>query len=145
MNKLVAITLSVLAGIFAGCVIAVLVTSFRMPLFYSNSWKALIFSFKALTIVIFLYQSVPLVTLALLAGFSRRHLTLFACIVVSLCWPMLFFAFWHRHAIINEGIFPLWAIQRDFIPLLAISLATALGFWWGWSRIVQVHRMDFLR
>jgi hypothetical protein len=135
VNKFLAIALSVLAGTFAGCVAAVLAFLLKMPLFYIDAQKALSFTFYGLPIVVIIYQAVPLASLSFLAGWGRRPLTLKSCVLVVVVWLVLFLAFWYRHTIFNTGSFPMWAVKRDFMPLLVIMLATAWGFWRAWSCI----------
>ena len=55
-----AIALSAFTATVAGCVVAVLVFSLKMPLLYTNAQSAIAFSFDGLPIVIILYQLVPL-------------------------------------------------------------------------------------
>lgn len=141
MNKFLAIALSILAAIFAGCVVAVLAFLLKMPLFYTDANKAISFTLYGLPVVVILYQAVPLASLSFLAGWGRRQLTLESCVLIVVVWLVLFLAFWHRHTIINTGSFPMWAVKRDFMPLLVIMLATAWGFWRVWSRISPNHAL----
>ena len=136
-----ALAVALLAGIFSGCFCALLVLSLKMPMFYSDAPKALAFTFAGLPIVVFFYQTVPLVSLAFLAMRGREPLTLPACILVVVCWLVVFLAFWHRQTIIEQWRLPMWAIQRDLVPLLAIMLATAWGFWRGWSGASPNHAL----
>ena len=141
MKNTKALSLSALAGFLSGCVVAVFLFSLKMPSFYSDPQQSISRSVLALPVVIFLYQFIPVASLAIIAGKSRKQLTLKISLSVCIFWLILFFIFWHRRSIFIEGSFPFWAIKRDLVSLLPIMLATAWGFWKVWSRLGPNNRL----